>query len=103
VNISSIAIGIIKSERGYPDTSSNFIDKTENILSFTFDREFHILTPMIEVTKREEIVEYNALDLRLDLTYSCQKGYSKGCKGDIKCDSCKELNDAISWYNANYS
>ena len=92
-----IALGIIGSSRSFFDCTTQAIrdiDRLLNHVIFGNGTSLRILTPVGKYTKRDLIVLYHKHSLPIEITYSCQK--NDGPCG--MCPSCKEVQDAIQWY-----
>ncbi len=84
-----IAIGLVANPI-FPDQKKDFIEKTETCVSSALGREIHILTPLIDLEKKDVLNLAKEFDL-LNLTYYCHSGTDPPCG---KCISCKERQSA---------
>lgn len=91
-NADFIAIGVNAIDfSGYPDCRPEYIDSMNKIASLSSKRavEGHpitILAPLLNMTKRQIILEGTELEVPYHLTWSCYQGGGKPCG---ECDSCK--------------
>lgn len=91
-NCNYIALGVINSTRFFPDCSRLFLEKLENVLTISLDREIKILTPLEDFLKIDIIKYARKYNLPISMSYSCQKGKKKHCG---KCPSCLERFNAL--------
>lgn len=94
LNINLISIGIIRSLREFADSSTDYLYKLSMIISSSINDKIEIITPVANITKRQEVSLFMNQGFSKDIIYSCQKGTIKHCG---VCPSCMELNDAIQW------
>jgi len=80
-----IAIGLV-SNPIFPDQKKVFIEKTEVCISSALDRKIHILTPLIDLNKKDVLKLAKEFGLA-DITYYCHSGTKPPCG---RCISCKE-------------
>lgn len=77
----------------FPDQHKRFMRKTEELLNIALGTRVKILTPLIELNKREIVSLAKKHSFPLDLTYSCHLGKQKQCG---RCLNCKERKVAIT-------
>lgn len=89
---SDIFIGVSQVDySGYPDCRQEFIDAFENMANFATKagvsgNRYKIQTPLINMSKTEEILLGLDLGVDFSLSTTCYNGREKACG---KCDSCK--------------
>lgn len=76
---------------GYPDCRPEFIDAMQHAINkgtkqSVEGKPFHIIAPLLKLSKAEIIKLGNKLDVPFEMTWSCYKGGDKPCG---VCDSCK--------------
>lgn len=81
VSIGSLANSI------FPDQTKEFIKNAEATLNVATQDRIKILTPLIDLNKREVIDLARKYEFPLGITYSCYLGLKNPCG---KCMSCKE-------------
>lgn len=88
-NVDSIVVGVAQQDYGgYPDCRQDFISKLEAALVSGLDRRLEIVTPLMNMTKKETVELAQSLPGCLDaLAYSttCYEGHFPPCG---KCHSC---------------
>jgi len=77
----------------FPDQHKKFIRKAEELLNIALGTRIKILTPLIELNKREIVGLAKKYNFPLSFTYSCHLGKHKPC---LRCINCKERETAIS-------
>lgn len=85
---------------GYPDCRREFIDSLEQTLSLAMDYEFHIVTPLMYLTKAQTwqmADELGYLDYVQQNTHTCYNGVEGGCH---ECPSCKLREKGLEEYLA---
>ena len=88
IHAKRIYVGAVEEDSsGYPDCRRSFFDFFEKAISEGTkpETEISIVTPLINLTKKEIIEKGLEMDAPLNLTWSCYKQEDKPC-GD--CDSC---------------
>jgi len=88
IKANSIYIGAVEEDSsGYPDCRKSFYDAFEKTISEGTRPETHIkiITPIIELGKKDIVSKGIALNAPLHLTWSCYKMEDTPCG---KCDSC---------------
>ncbi len=88
IKANSIYIGAVEEDSsGYPDCRKSFYDTFEKTISEGTRPETHIkiITPIIELGKKDIVSKGIALNAPLHLTWSCYKMEDTPCG---KCDSC---------------
>lgn len=91
MSVDTIAIGLLKTH-DFPDQTKEFVKKAQISLSEALGKEMKILTPLIDLDKRDVLMvakEYNIPNV----TYYCHSGTEIPCG---KCISCKERQVAES-------
>lgn len=102
-----LIIGAVEEDgSGYPDTRREFFDSFEKVISSgTIDTNIQILTPLINLSKREIVELGNLLNVPFELTWSCYTSSDKACG---ECDSCAlrlrgfqqaNINDPLKYSN----
>ena len=81
-----IAFGFLK-ESIFPDQKEEFIKNMEKTAKYALNDEFKILSPFIDMDKRDVVNLAKKYNFSLDLTYSCHSGTSEPCR---KCMGCIE-------------
>ena len=85
----SIYIGVVEEDSsGYPDCRERFIDAFEKAanLGTKPSTNFKIVTPLIDLKKEDIVQKALALNVPLELTWSCYEREDVACG---KCDSCR--------------
>jgi 7-cyano-7-deazaguanine synthase len=85
----ALFIGVVQEDSsGYPDCTDTFIAKIQNAMNQgTKDTtNLEIITPLVHLTKQQIVQKSLALDVPLELTWSCYKNSDKACG---VCDSCR--------------
>ena len=88
INAHVIFVGAVAEDSsGYPDCRRDFYDAFEDLINVGTKPEtrIKIITPIIEMKKKEIIVKGAALDAPFHLTWSCYRESEKACGN---CDSC---------------
>jgi len=84
LNIFELALGLVKD--GFPDCTSSFQSKLEEVLSESVSKKISVIAPFIDQHK-SDIVEYgNKHDFPYKETYSCYEGGNDHCG---KCGGCE--------------
>lgn len=92
-NINNIAIAIHKNDsQQYPDTTREFKELAEKVLSTSSNRNVSILTPFIELYKYQIVEIGYKLNVEMDKTWSCYKGRRYHCG---RCPTCLERKEAF--------
>lgn len=92
-NINNIAIAIHKNDsQQYPDTTREFKELAEKVLSTSSNRNVSILTPFVELYKYQIVEIGYKLNVEMDKTWSCYKGGRYHCG---KCPTCLERKEAF--------
>ncbi|HXG74086.1 MAG TPA: 7-cyano-7-deazaguanine synthase [Candidatus Nitrosotenuis sp.] len=81
ISIGSLANSI------FPDQTKEFVKNAESTLGVATQEQIKILTPLIDLNKREVVELARKYDFPLGITYSCHLGLPSPCG---KCMSCKE-------------
>lgn len=94
ISKSIIAISIGSTSNSiFPDQRKKFMKKAEDLLSTAMGTKIKIVTPLIELNKREVVKLAKKYRFPLHFTYSCHLGRKHSCG---KCLNCKERDLAIS-------
>lgn len=86
-SIKTISMGFLDNSV-FPDQTKEFVKKSEELLNLTLNYDITILTPMIDLDKREVINLAKKYNFPLDLTYSCYLGTDPPCG---KCHACTDV------------
>ena len=84
----TIYVGAVEEDSsGYPDCRRSFFDAFEKVISEGTkpETEISIVTPLINLTKKEIVEKGISLDAPLHLTWSCYQNEDVPCR---ECDSC---------------
>lgn len=84
----ALFIGAVEEDSsGYPDTRKSFFEAFEKVIDTGTKPEtkIRIITPVIDMSKRQIVQEGKKLNVPFDLTWSCYKSEDKACG---ECDSC---------------
>ena len=84
----SLYIGAVEEDSsGYPDCRREFYDAFEKCIESGTKPQTNIkiITPLINLSKKEIILKANEVNAPLHLTWSCYKSNDKPC---MECDSC---------------
>jgi 7-cyano-7-deazaguanine synthase len=82
-----IALGI-HAGTNYADCGADFVDHMQTVFDDYSKGNIKIGTPFLKFKKHEIWIYSKINSIPLDLTYSCELGYSQPCG---ICDSCKDL------------
>lgn len=88
INAPVIFVGAVAEDSsGYPDCRRDFYDAFEDLINAGTkpETQIKIITPVIEMRKKEIILKGAALDAPFHLTWSCYQESEKACGN---CDSC---------------
>lgn len=83
-----IFIGAVEEDSsGYPDCRKIFYEKFNDLLSFSFKKgvDIQVVTPLIDMKKRDIVLLGNRLKAPIELTWSCYNDEDMACGN---CDSC---------------
>lgn len=90
----AVAYGAHAGDRNvYPDCRTEFVDAMRVVASMCDWKQVHILTPLIEMTKRDVVRLARELKIDIKRTWSCYEGGEEPC---LKCGSCKARLEAMS-------
>jgi 7-cyano-7-deazaguanine synthase len=81
-----VALGILANPI-FPDQKPEFFRVAEECVNEALGKRVRILTPLIELDKRETLKLARKYSLPLEITYYCHAGTAEPCG---KCISCKE-------------
>jgi 7-cyano-7-deazaguanine synthase len=89
-----VGIGVIKASgtTHFPDISQPFLDEFAKIVAISLNYQLAILTPFLDMTKREVVKFGRNLDVPFELTYSCLTNNKRPCE---ICESCISRMDAL--------
>jgi 7-cyano-7-deazaguanine synthase len=85
-SIKVVSIGSL-SNSIFPDQTKEFMKSAEATLNISIQEQIKILTPLIDLNKREVVDLARKYNFPLEITYSCHVGLPNPCG---KCMSCKE-------------
>ncbi len=92
VGAKGVSIGLLSEEyRLFPDQSSTFLRKAEEVLELAVGRPVRVMAPLMSLSKRSVVTLARAKGIVG--TYSCHSGRSKPCG---LCISCQELANAAA-------
>jgi 7-cyano-7-deazaguanine synthase len=83
-----IYIGAVEEDSsGYPDCRRKFFDSFEEMIAMGTKpgKRIRIITPLIRMSKKQIVKKSVALNVPIELTWSCYKSSKKACG---ECDSC---------------
>ena len=84
VQAGSIALGLLNpADHLFPDQTKGFVEKCEGMIETAMGRRIHVLTPLIEFSKKDVLMM--ARDREIRHTYSCHAGGDKPCGVCIAC------------------
>ena len=89
-----IALGILANPI-FPDQTPDFLRKAELCLSSALGVDIKILTPLIELDKRDVLKLARAHGLPIELTYFCHAGTEQPCGNCISCKERKSAEESI--------
>lgn len=84
----AIYIGVIEADgSGYPDCTSEFIDKMTAVINegTAIKTKIEIKTPLVNLTKADIVQKALEFKVPLELTWSCYESEEEACG---QCDSC---------------
>ena len=102
----AMVIGVVEEDSsGYPDCRESYIKKMQEAINLGTKDEtnIEILRPLVKLSKADIVKKSLALEVPLELTWSCYQGSDKACG---ICDSCRlrlngfklaQANDPISY------
>ena len=90
-DIRIIAMGLLDNTI-FPDQTKEFVLRAESAISQSLGKSFKILTPMIDLDKKEIINLAKKYDFPLEMTYSCYVG------NDIPCGKCMACIERANTY-----
>ena len=88
LKVSAIYLGAVEEDSsGYPDCRRSFFDAFEKVVceGTKPETKISIITPLIDLSKKEIIKKGMEMNAPLNLTWSCYKREDIPCK---ECDSC---------------
>ena len=86
-SIKTISVGFLDNSE-FPDQNKEFVKKTEDLLKISLNYGVTILTPLINLDKKEVLNLAKKYSFPLDLTYSCYLGINPPCG---RCHACKDI------------
>ncbi len=90
INAKGVAIGLLNEEyRIFPDQSTTFVKKCEELLSIAIGNPIHVVAPLMNFSKGDVLELAKARGI--EGTYSCHMGREEPCK---ICISCIEIKNA---------
>ncbi|MCB9833179.1 MAG: 7-cyano-7-deazaguanine synthase QueC [Planctomycetes bacterium] len=78
--------------RTFPDNSADFVRSQNEALEWSTANGVQVLAPTIDWTKRDIVARAMAMDLPLELVWSCYEGEDEPCG---RCESCKRFDRAV--------
>ena len=91
-SINIVSIGLLDNMI-FPDQNKEFVSNAEKTISISLGQEIKILTPLIELDKREVVGLAKKHKIPLEFTYSCYSGKSLPCGN---CKACVERKLAMN-------
>lgn len=91
IDSSSVAIGLVENPL-FPDQTSQFVKKAGNAVEEALGEKIQLLTPLLDMDKREILHLALSEGLPFSKTYSCHSGTPIPCQ---TCIACEELQEAI--------
>ncbi len=86
-NANSIYTGLVSEDSsGYPDTTKEFVNKTEQFIRVGSGENIKLITPLINLSKAEIVKLGIKLNAPLHLSFSCYESNDLACG---KCESCQ--------------
>ncbi len=85
----ALFIGVVEEDSsGYPDCTDDFINKITDAINEGTKKEtkLEIITPLVTLSKEQIVKKATALNVPLELTWSCYKEEEIACG---VCDSCR--------------
>lgn len=85
----AIYIGVVEEDSsGYPDCRDAYIKQMQNAINLGTKDEtkIEIITPLVNLSKKDIVLRAIELDVPLQFTWSCYKNSDKACG---VCDSCR--------------
>lgn len=91
-SINIVSIGLLDNVI-FPDQNKEFVSNAEKTISISLGQEIKILTPLIELDKKEVVGLAKKHQISLEFTYSCYSGESIPCGN---CKACVERKSAMN-------
>lgn len=85
----AIYIGVVEEDSsGYPDCRDSYIKQMQHAINLGTKDEtkIEIITPLVNLSKKDIVLKAIELDVPLQFTWSCYKNSDKACG---VCDSCR--------------
>jgi 7-cyano-7-deazaguanine synthase len=76
----------------FPDQSQKFVLEIENMIKTSLGTDFKVLTPFIDMNKKEVMQLAKKYDFPIDITYSCHSGTEKPCGNCMGCIERNKVN-----------
>lgn len=93
-NIDHIIVGFNKEEAAtFPDNSKDFMNTITKSLSYSTLNQVKVVSPTVDLTKKEIVNELKKINFNFDLLWSC---YSDGTEMCGECESCLRLRRALA-------
>ncbi len=89
-SIKTISVGFLDNSE-FSDQNKEFVKKAEELIKFNLNCDISLLTPMIDLDKKEVFNLAKKYNFPLNLTYSCYAGTNPVCG---KCHACKDIINA---------
>ena len=97
INAKYVFLGIQQSDLyGYWDCTDKFVEKMNGVSSLNPQIDIKVVAPFVKMTKRDEILLGNELQVPFENTWSCYNGLELACG---KCPTCRERLKAFSELN----
>jgi len=89
----AVAIAAHKNDEAvYPDCRPNFMEHISKSIELGTYRNIKLITPFLDLTKKEIVSLGNLLEVPYALTYSCYEGRERHCG---KCSTCLDRKNAF--------
>lgn len=82
----------LEEAESFPDNSRKFMESANSALAYSTRNKVTVISPTLEMTKREIVEAGLSVDAPLELIYSCYRGEVVHCG---RCPNCRRLKDAF--------
>jgi 7-cyano-7-deazaguanine synthase len=88
VGADAVSIGLLNEASSlFPDQTSEFVRRSEDMISLCLGRKIRVLTPLSAFQKRDVVMLANSKGI--SSTYSCHAGAAEPCGACIACNEFK--------------